>query len=142
MIKLLIIALTLFSAVILPQESSLQKSSIQNEQSFQSSMQEIESGIDAGEVKLLAKYLGSKTYFSFLDGTTGYYSSNQAFYVLQNFFNIYSAISFQVENIGDNGSYATGIYNYIFKGKKDSANVYISFKQIGGEWKITQITFN
>ena len=89
-------------------------------------------------------YLNTPTYLSLSNGISGYYSSNQAFYVLEDFFNIYKVTSFhfQIIQVHDNLPYATGIYKYYFRGKRDSANVYISLKQVGDSWKITQITIN
>lgn len=104
----------------------------------------VESGISNGNVSEIAGYLNSQTYLSLSNGISGYYSSNQAFYVLENFFKIYKVSSFHFQNIQayENLPYATGIYKYYFRGKKDSANVYISLKQDGDTWKITQFTIN
>ena len=101
-------------------------------------------GISSGNVSEISGYLNTQTYLSLANGISGYYSSNQAFYVLEDFFNIYKVTSFNFQNIQANGNmpYATGIYRYYFRGKKDSANVYISLKEIGDTWKITQITIN
>lgn len=104
----------------------------------------IERGISAGSVSELSAYLNSKTYLSLANGISGYYTSNQAFYVLEDFFNVYKVTSFHFLNmqINENLPYATGVYKYYFRGKRDSANVYISLKQSGDTWKITQITIN
>ena len=104
----------------------------------------IETGISAGSVSELSAYLNSKTYLSLANGISGYYTSNQAFYVLEDFFNVYKVTSFHFLNmqINENLPYATGVYKYYFRGKRDSANVYISLKQSGDTWKITQITIN
>ena len=104
----------------------------------------IERGISAGNVSEISAYLNSKTYLSLANGISGYYTSNQAFYVLEDFFNVYKVTSFHFLNmqINENLPYATGVYKYYFRGKRDSANVYISLKQSGDTWKITQITIN
>ena len=104
----------------------------------------IETGISAGNVSEISGYLNSKTYLSLANGISGYYTSNQAFYVLEDFFNVYKVTSFHFLNmqINENLPYATGVYKYYFRGKRDSANVYISLKQSGDTWKITQITIN
>lgn len=105
---------------------------------------EIESGINGGNINHIAEFLSPQTYLSLSNGANGYYSSNQAFYVLEDFLRIYKITSFHFQNIQthDNTPYATGIYRYHLKGKKDSANVYISLKKIDKNWKITQITIN
>ena len=105
---------------------------------------EIESGVKEGNVERISKYFGQQTYFSFSNGTNGYYSSNQAFYVLEDFLKLYRVTSFKLDNIksDNNHSYATGEYNYDNKGQRSSAKVYISIKKIGTNWIITQFTIN
>jgi hypothetical protein len=105
---------------------------------------QVETGIAQGDVALISKYFGSQTYLSLSDGKSGYYSSNQAFYVLEDFFKIYRVASFRFNNINtdEDTPYATGVYNFEFKGKKNAAQVYISLKKAGSGWKITQITIN
>ncbi len=129
------------------QQNFLYKS--HNENQEQSNMlgsifNRIESGISIGNVSEISGYLNTQTYLSLANGISGYYSSNQAFYVLEDFFNVYKVTSFRYQNIQTNGNqpYATGVYKYYFRGKKDSANVYISLKEVGDTWKITQITIN
>ena len=105
---------------------------------------EIESGVKDGNVERISKYFGQQTYFSFSNGTNGYYSSNQAFYVLEDFFKLYRVTSFKLDHIksDNNHSYATGKYNYDNKGQRNFAKVYISIKKIGTNWIITQFTIN
>jgi hypothetical protein len=105
---------------------------------------EIEAGIAKGNVPALFKHLSPQTYFSLISGIRGYYSSNQAYYILEDFFKIYQVISFKFHSLQtENGNpYATGIYFYEFKGKRQTAQVYISLKNMGKIWKIIQITFN
>ncbi len=105
---------------------------------------EIESGIKDANVERISKYFGQQTYFSFSNGINGYYSSNQAYYVLEDFFKLYRVTSFKMDNVksDSNHSYATGKYNYDNKGQRSTAQVYISIKKIGHNWIITQFTIN
>jgi hypothetical protein len=105
---------------------------------------EIEGGIAKGNIAAIFKHLSPQTYFSLTDGIRGYFSSNQAYYILEDFFKVYPALSFKFHSIQtENGNpYATGIYLYEFKGKRESAQVFISLKNAGKNWKIIQITFN
>jgi len=105
---------------------------------------EIERGISKGNVDELSKHLSPKTYFSLSNGTRGYYSFNQAYYILEDFFKVYQVVTFRYQTVqADEGNpYATGTYVYEFKGKRLSTQVYISLKNTGKNWKITQITFN
>jgi hypothetical protein len=105
---------------------------------------ELEEAIAGGNVSSIARFFSSQTYFSLTNGSSGYYSSNQAFYILENFFNVYQVRSFRFNNIqaNDNNPYATGVYTYELRGKRDTAQVYVSLKPAGNSWKITQITIN
>lgn len=105
---------------------------------------EIEEGISKGNIQSITKHLSQQTYFSFSNGTNGYYSNNQAFYVLADFFKINQVISFRFQNTqaDENNSYATGIYIYENKGKRHQSQVYVSLVQSGKVWKINQITIN
>lgn len=110
----------------------------------ESIFKEIEIGIKAGNVEKISRYFGSQTYFSFSNGINGYYSSNQAFYVLEDFFNIYKVTSFKFDYIKNDkfNSHATGKYYYDNKGQRSAAQVYISLKKVGPNWIITQFTIN
>ncbi|MFZ1520233.1 MAG: DUF4783 domain-containing protein [Ignavibacteriaceae bacterium] len=105
---------------------------------------EIETGIKEAKVNRISKYFGQQTYFSFSNGINGYYSSNQAFYVLQDYFNLYKVTSFKFDYIKADkiSGHATGNYNYDNKGQRSTAQVYISIKKIGNNWIITQFTIN
>jgi hypothetical protein len=105
---------------------------------------QIESAISEGNVSALSSYLTAQTYLSLSNGNRGYYSSNQAFYILEDFFKVYDVTSFRLDNLNtsENTPYATGVYSYQHKGKRNSAQVYISLKKSGSSWKITQITIN
>jgi hypothetical protein len=104
----------------------------------------IEGGIAKGNISEIFKNLSPQTYFSLTNGIRGYFSSNQAYYILEDFFRVYQVISFKFHSIQtENGNpYATGIYIYEFKGKRQTAQVYISLKNVGKSWKIIQITIN
>jgi hypothetical protein len=105
---------------------------------------EIEDGIAKRNIAAIFKHLSPQTYFSLTNGIRGYFSSNQSYYILEDFFKVYQVLSFKFHSVQiENGNpYATGIYFYDFKGKRETAQVYISLKNVGKSWKITQITFN
>lgn len=105
---------------------------------------EIESGISTGKVSTFSGLLKGQTYLSLSNGVNGYYSSNQTYYILEDFFNLYRVISFKMQNVkaDDNVPYATGVYYYDFRGKKGSARVFISLSRSSNGWKISQLTIN
>ena len=105
---------------------------------------DVGNGIANQDVESIARYFSSQTYLSLSNGISGYYSSNQAYYVLADFFKIYRVTAFRFDNIqfDSNNPYATGEYQFEYRGKRDMAQVYISLKKTGKNWKITQITIN
>ena len=107
-------------------------------------LHKVEEGFNSGDVEKFAKYFSSQTYASLSNGISGYYSPNQFFYIIQNYFSIYKPIGFRfiVLNESSENPYASGFYKYEAKGIRGNAQVFISLKIIGNDWKISQITIN
>ncbi len=105
---------------------------------------QIEIAISKNDVESLSEHLGAQTYLNLPNGISGYYSSNQAYFVLGDFLKTYRMTSFSFKKIITGGSnpYATGNYDYEFKGKRDSAHIYLQLRNSGRNWIITQITIN
>ena len=105
---------------------------------------EIESGISSGKASSISSFLSRQTYLSLSNGVNGYYSSNQAYYILQDFFKIYRVISFKLQSIktDENVPYATGVYYFDLRGKRGTSRVYVSLSKSGNNWKISQLTIN
>ena len=116
----------------------------QNVESAQEVFKEIEKGISEGNVSSISGFFSSQIYLSLSNGVNGYYSSNQAYYVLQGYFKNYYVITFSLKNVHDEDEsiYATGVYTYSIEGKEGKAQVYISLKHAGPKWKITQLTID
>lgn len=144
--KLLYIIILLFFSVSFAQTNNLTRKSETKKVNQQEEIifKEIEAAIKDADVENLSKYFGQQTYFSFSNGTNGYYSSNQAFYVVEDFFKLYKVTSFKFDyvKVDKNNSHATGKYNYDNRGRRSTAQVYISIKKIGTNWIITQFTIN
>lgn len=104
----------------------------------------IEAGLKSGEVNSFSDYFDKRTYLSLSGLNTGYYSTNQAYYLLDNYLNENRPVSFRFSNVSDSTlqPYATGVFNYNKKGVQSSKQVYISLKKFGDSWKISQLTIN
>lgn len=104
----------------------------------------IEDGLASGEAGKISPAFGSQTYLSLSTGNSGYYSQSQAFYILQDFFRIYKPVGFHFRTINDasDNPYAAGTFRYESKGVYGSAQVFVTLKQFGNSWKISQITIN
>ena len=111
---------------------------------FNNALASVEIGIQMGRVSELSHFIDNQIYLNLSYGITGYYSSNQAYYVLADFFKSHRIISIDFDNSLSNNSNPIAIGNcqYLNKNKHESAQIYISLKFINKKWKLTQITIN
>ncbi|MCU0415426.1 MAG: DUF4783 domain-containing protein [Ignavibacteriaceae bacterium] len=105
---------------------------------------DIESGIINNDLKKFSQYFSSQPYLSLVNGVNGYYSSNQAYYILEDFFNSFKVVSFKMEETKTEGtvSYGKGDYYFEKKGRREVAHLYITLNNSGNKWYITQISIN
>ncbi|GMU87139.1 MAG: hypothetical protein AMXMBFR48_23800 [Ignavibacteriales bacterium] len=101
----------------------------------------ISRGLATGNVSAFSKYITGQTYLSLASTASGYYSPNQAFYILQDFLKSLNPSSFRFSILEPGGSpYATGVLQFETKNRKSSAQVYISLNKAGNNWYISQLT--
>lgn len=102
---------------------------------------DIEKTFSSGNVSLISSYFPSQIYLSLSNGVNGFYSGNQAYYILQDFFQINQPINFKYtqKSESENG-FATGLFTFENKNKKETAQVFISVEFSGAKWKISLIT--
>ena len=107
-------------------------------------VKKIQGAIVDKDINTIVGHLSSQTYFNLPNGISGYYSSNQAYFVLEDFLKTYRATSFNFDEINskNNAPFATGTYEYDFKGNRNSARIYLQLRNTGKNWIITQITIN
>ncbi|MBE0572321.1 MAG: DUF4783 domain-containing protein [Ignavibacteriaceae bacterium] len=105
---------------------------------------DIESGIASNDVKKFSQYFSSQPYISLVNGVNGYYSSNQAYYIMEDFFNSFKVVSFKMDETKSEGSVSYGKGDYYFekKGRREVAHLYITLSKSGNKWYITQISIN
>jgi hypothetical protein len=107
-------------------------------------LDEIESGILNNNMQVISNFFSSQPYISLINGVNGYYSSNQAYYILEDFFNSFKVVSFRFEEKKNEEqiSYGKGTYYFEKKGKREVAHLYITLSKAGSKWYITQISIN
>lgn len=105
---------------------------------------DIESGIANNDLKKFSQYFSSQPYISLINGVNGYYSSNQTYYIMEDFFKSFKVVSFRFEEkkSGEPLSFGKGTYYYEKKGKREAAHLYITLSKSGSRWYITQISIN
>ena len=114
---------------------------IQNQKKGIQIFSDIERTFSSGNISLISEYFPSQIYLSLSTGVNGFYSSNQAYYILQDFFQLYQPIAFKYtqRSESENG-FATGVFTFESKNKKGTAQVFISVEFSGAKWKISLIT--
>jgi hypothetical protein len=138
--------LVLGSSSLFPQHNNLQQNlSTDSKLKVQSIVfNDIEKGIVSTDVKKFSQYFSPQPYISLVNGVNGYYSSNQAYYIMEDFFNSFKIVSFKMEETKTEGtvSYGKGDYYYEKKGRREVAHLYITLSKSGNKWYITQISIN
>lgn len=104
----------------------------------------IEEGLNSSAVDKFSNYFGGKNYLSLTNGTTGYFSANQSYYVIKDFLSVYQSVSFKLTNIVTETStpFASGSLKYNNNGIRGNATVFIALYMIDNQWRISQITIN
>jgi len=88
---------------------------------------EIQEAIKSKDIGTISKHLKTQTYF-----------------VLEDFLKKYRVVSFKFDeiNVSTLNPFATGVYNYELKGRRNSVHIYIQIRESSNNWTITQITTN
>ncbi|MBL0173804.1 MAG: DUF4783 domain-containing protein [Ignavibacteria bacterium] len=102
----------------------------------------IEGALASGDSRSLLPFLNAKMFLTLFTGESGYYSAEQAAFILRNFFHTHSSIgcSFHNTNVGDDSAFGVGTLTFVKRGQRGSAQVFVSLAAGKGGWRITQIT--
>lgn len=104
----------------------------------------IEEGLTSGSVDKFSNYFSGRNYISLSNGTSGYFSSNQSYYVIKDYLSVFQPISFKFTNIvADSGNpFAAGSLKFNNKGIRGTATVFVTLNFSDNEWRISQITIS
>ena len=110
-------------------------------QNARSVFNEIQQGIATGTISSFSHHFHTQVHVTLRGGESGLFSSNQAYYLLLNYFRIRKTAGFTFSTYGDSGNspYATGGVVFTAHGTRESAQVYVALSDIGGRWVITHI---
>jgi hypothetical protein len=100
----------------------------------------IERGISDASLGSASSSFAQQVFVNMSEGESGYFSANQTVSILQRYLSNRSSLSFTFSRYGDSGStpYATGRLTSISKGRRESAQIYVSLRLHGSKWVITQ----
>lgn len=108
---------------------------------FRVVFEEIQHGFEISKISVFSPYLGLKVQVSLKGEESGYFSSNHAYYILENFLKPRKVISFEFTAVGESEAmpYATGIAVFTHKGSREVAQVYVALMKSAEKWVITEI---
>lgn len=100
----------------------------------------VQQSIAKGDFDELTRHFGRHIYLNIRSIESGYYSANQAQFVVQNFFTVHKPISFSFTTYGESGGspYATGRGSINVKGNREYIQVYVSLVKQKDRWVISQ----
>ncbi len=101
---------------------------------------EIEHGLLSGDVQSFSKYFSAQVYLSLRGGESGYFSANQAYLIVENFFSSRRTVTFKFSTVktDDPMPYATGGGSFFERGTIHSLQVYVALAKNRDRWVITQ----
>jgi hypothetical protein len=98
--------------------------------------------LSSGRVGYLRPHLGQKIYLNLFTGINGYYSAEQAFLILESVFSTHKPISFSFSsrNFSIRNPYGFGPITMERRGKRTTAELFLSLAHVNNTWVINQIT--
>jgi hypothetical protein len=100
----------------------------------------IEQGIVRSSLTESSRHFAEQVFVNMSSGESGYFSASQTVSILQRFLSSRSSLSFEFSRFSDTGStpYATGRLSFVSRGRKESAQVYVSLRFQDSRWVVSQ----
>lgn len=85
-------------------------------------------------------HFAEQVFVNMSSGESGYFSSNQTVSILQRYLSSRTLLSFEFSRFSDTGTtpYATGRLSFVSRGRKESAQVYVSLRFQDSRWVVSQ----
>jgi len=108
---------------------------------FKTVLKQIQKGFEQNNAKLFSNYFDDNCYLSLNNGISGYYTSNQAYYIFEKYFSTYKILEFKVvESAKSNIQVIIEIaVKYVKDGNTNTGQVLITLKNYNDKFLITQI---
>lgn len=102
--------------------------------------EDVQKGIIPKDVGAFSKHIAYQIYIDLRLLERGYFSANQAIYILQAFFGSRHVVNFKFSTISIEGEtpYATGGGLFTIRGRRESFQIYVGLSQQNRHWVITQ----
>jgi len=120
------------------------QSKIREKRKINSIFNKIERGINSSSASGISEYFNSRVFVSLPNNKKNYFSSNQLFYLLQDYFSSRHIMYFSFDKVSVDGPNPFGYGNikYEHLGMRGNSTVYVSLSKIGANWRITKFVVN
>jgi hypothetical protein len=100
----------------------------------------IERNIANTSLGLTASQFAQQVFVNMSNGESGYFSANQTVSILQRYFSGRTSLTFEFSRFNVSGStpYATGRLSFSTRGRRESAQIYVSLRFQDSRWVISQ----
>ncbi len=104
--------------------------------------EDIQAAVRSGDLSPLSRHLAKQVYLNLADVEGGFFSENQALYILKDYFRSRRVLSFKFSssNTVEGTPYATGGGTYLHRGSQELLQVYVALKKSGDGWMISQFS--
>jgi hypothetical protein len=136
-------------ARVLPREGipmqrllSPDRAAVQKEKpAYQPLIDKVQEGLSTGAVELFTHRMAPQVYVNLRGGQNGYFSGNQAHYLLVDYLRNRRMVNLRFSTVGESKDtpYATGSATIVERGTRGIVQVYISLVRVGEDWSVTQI---
>ena len=103
---------------------------------------DIQEGIRKGDLNAYSRYLARQVYLNLPGREGGYFSENQASYILKDYFKQKRALSFTFSTMSEQEAtpFATGGGTFFRRGNAEIFQVYVALKKSDDRWMIAQFS--
>jgi hypothetical protein len=108
---------------------------------YQPLIDQVQEGLSTGAVELFTHRMAPQVYVNLRGGENGYFSGNQAHYLLVDYLRNRRMVNLRFSTVGESKDtpYATGSATIVERGTRGIVQVYISLIRAGEDWNVTQI---
>ncbi len=102
---------------------------------------EVERGLGSGNMNGISGVFAPEVQVNLRGGENGYFSSHQAYYLLDTYLRSRRLINLSFTTIGDSelNPYATGGADLLYRGSREYVQVYVALSLSGDRWVISRI---
>lgn len=120
------------------------QTNIREHRKVNNTFHKIERSISSNSANGISKYFNSRVFVNLPNNKNNYFSSNQLFYLLKNYFSTHNVMYFSFDKVSVGGrnpfGYGSVIYEHL--GLRKTSTIYVSLGKVGTDWRITKFVVN